>query len=49
MQIGQIDIELNTLSKLLLAFMACLSLIIVCINGIQGNWFVLYFRYNSKN
>ena len=52
MKVGSIDYELNTLSKLLLMFMAFLSFLIVFLNGFEGNWFILYFRliYNhNKN
>ena len=43
-KVGQIDHELNMLSKLLLMFMMFLSFLMVFINGFQSSWFILFFR-----
>ena len=44
-KIGKLDQELNIISKLLFAFMAFLSLVIVALNGFYAGWYLQFFRY----
>ena len=39
-----LDIEINSLSKILFLLMLIMSLAIVLLNGFQGEWMMFYFR-----
>jgi len=44
-KIGKIDLELNTITKFLFAFMLLIALVIVSLNGFYAKWYLQYFRY----
>lgn len=44
-KVGKLDLELNRMSKFLFFFMVCLSLLVVALDGFQGQWIIKFFRF----
>ena len=44
MKIGKVDLEINRLSKILFVMMAIISGVIVALDGLQGRWYLKFFR-----
>ena len=44
-KIGLIDLELNDLTKILFLATAVLSVVMVCLKGFEGPWYIYLFRF----
>lgn len=44
-KVGLIDLEINTLSKVLFVFLLLLSLLMTALKGFRGIWYIYYFRF----
>lgn len=44
-KVGTLDLEVNRLSKFLVLFMFCVSLAIVVMDGLQGEYVIKWFRF----
>jgi phospholipid-translocating ATPase len=44
-KVGLLDIEINTLTKILFISVVCLSLIMVALRGFSGPWYLYLFRF----
>jgi len=44
-KVGRLDLEVNTLAKVLCLLMLCLSLLMTALKGFHGIWYIYFFRY----
>ena len=44
MKIGQVDLEINRLSKILFCMMTIISFCIISVDGFYGEWYFKFFR-----
>ncbi|KYR01728.1 hypothetical protein DLAC_01739 [Tieghemostelium lacteum] len=44
-KVGSLDMELNTLSKVLFGLLCLLALIMIALKGFRGLWYIYLFRY----
>lgn len=44
MKIGQVDLEINRLSKILFCMMSIIAFFIICLDGFYGQWYFKFFR-----
>ncbi|VDP01320.1 unnamed protein product [Soboliphyme baturini] len=44
-KIGRLDNEVNNLTKMLFVVVAVLALVMVCLKGFHGPWYLTYFRF----